>query len=54
MLPSERRPLFRPLVLGFCGLYLTLAGLDGQLPWPVALLGGGMCWFGLRLRRGRP
>jgi hypothetical protein len=32
-------------------MYLTLAGLDGQLPFPTALLGGGMVWAGVRLRR---
>jgi len=51
MLPRYRRPIFWPLVLGFCGLYLGLAGCDGQLPWPVALFGGGLVWLGLRWSR---
>ena len=50
----SRRPIFRPLVLWFCGLYLGLAGLDGQLPWPTALLGGSFIWAGVSMRWSRP
>jgi len=47
-----RRPWFWPLVLWFCGLYLTLAGLSGDAPWPVAPLGAGMVWTAVVWRRG--
>jgi hypothetical protein len=51
--PLSRRPVFWPVVFGVCGLYLTLAGLDGQLPVWVALLGAGLWCSAVWLRRGR-
>ncbi|MBL7493262.1 hypothetical protein I6A60_12295 [Frankia sp. AgB1.9] len=51
--PLSRGPIFWPVVFWVCGLYLTLAGLDGQLPVWVALLGVGLGLAGRRLRRGR-
>jgi hypothetical protein len=49
----ERRRLFWPLVCWFCGLYLFLAGLTGEVPWLVTFLGVGLVWAGFSLRGGR-